>query len=229
MPEEVNRVVTDALSDLLFATSPGGAVAPGRRGRRPAAQGAPGRQPDDRQPVLRAALARPRAGARARLGLPERYAVATLHRPANVDDPRGRPASWSTAVLEVASRSPIVVPIHPRGRSGWPRRGWWTGATWSDHRPAGLRGLPLPRPGRGAGRHRLRRRAGGDDHAGRALPDRPAQHRAADHHHARHQPAGHPRPAARRGREGAGRRRGDARPASCPRSGTAPPGRASPG
>ena len=52
----------------------------------------------------------------ARLGLDGPYAVATLHRPANVDTVE---AAWRlvTALHELAARLPIVLPLHPRGRA----------------------------------------------------------------------------------------------------------------
>src|SRR5690242_1307374 len=55
------------------------------------------------------------APVRSRLGVPERYAVATLHRPANVDTPEAA-ARLVTAIGELAARIPVVLPLHPRGR-----------------------------------------------------------------------------------------------------------------
>jgi UDP-N-acetylglucosamine 2-epimerase (non-hydrolysing) len=52
---------------------------------------------------------------RASLGLPTRYAVATLHRPANVDTP-GAAARLVAALRDVGERLPVVFPVHPRGR-----------------------------------------------------------------------------------------------------------------
>ncbi len=53
---------------------------------------------------------------RARLGVPERYAVATLHRPANVDTPAAA-ARLVDALRVLAARLPVVLPLHPRGRA----------------------------------------------------------------------------------------------------------------
>jgi UDP-N-acetylglucosamine 2-epimerase (non-hydrolysing) len=54
--------------------------------------------------------------ARARLGLPASYAVATMHRPSNVDDPVQ--AQRIVAMLrDVAAQIPLVLPLHPRGRA----------------------------------------------------------------------------------------------------------------
>ena len=52
---------------------------------------------------------------RTALDLPERYAVATMHRPSNVDDPAQ--AARIVAMLRgVADLLPLIVPLHPRGR-----------------------------------------------------------------------------------------------------------------
>ena len=56
------------------------------------------------------------AAARAELELPEKYAVVTLHRPANVDDP-AKAATFVRALREVATELALVIPVHPRGRA----------------------------------------------------------------------------------------------------------------
>ena len=54
-------------------------------------------------------------GARVARGLPEKYAVATVHRPANVDDPIAA-KELVTSLSRVARRLPMLLPLHPRGR-----------------------------------------------------------------------------------------------------------------
>jgi len=85
MPEEVNRLVTDRLSDLLFATSPDAVAHLGNEGV------APHRIHFVGNPMIDTLLANldrfDVAAARKQHGLDGRYAVATLHRPANVDTP----------------------------------------------------------------------------------------------------------------------------------------------
>jgi UDP-N-acetylglucosamine 2-epimerase (non-hydrolysing) len=113
MPEEVNREVADLLAELLFATSPDAVdhlVAMGVPARRIHFVG---------NPMIDTLVAQlhhldPEV-ARAAHGLAGPYAVATLHRPANVDDPRqaGRMVEMLHAI---ADRLPVVVPLHPRGR-----------------------------------------------------------------------------------------------------------------
>jgi UDP-N-acetylglucosamine 2-epimerase (non-hydrolysing) len=113
MPEEVNRRVTDLLSDLLFVTSPEGLDNLAAMGVDPARARFVGNPMID---TLLANLDRFDAAVmRARFDLPERYAVATVHRPANVDDPAH--ARRIVAMLQaVAGRVPLVLPLHPRGR-----------------------------------------------------------------------------------------------------------------
>ncbi|WP_433370933.1 non-hydrolyzing UDP-N-acetylglucosamine 2-epimerase [Streptosporangium sp. CA-115845] len=114
MPEEVNRVVTDALSDILFATSPDALSHLAAEGVDPARVHLVGNPMID---SLFSALDHlDPAPVRSRLGLPERYGVATLHRPGNVDDPVSA-KELVEAVLSVSERLPIVVPLHPRGRT----------------------------------------------------------------------------------------------------------------
>jgi UDP-N-acetylglucosamine 2-epimerase (non-hydrolysing) len=113
MPEEINRRVTDLLSDLLFVTSPEGVENLARMGV------APERVHFVGNPMIDTLLTNldrfDPAAMRARMGLPAHYAVATLHRPSNVDDPAR--AKRVVAMLEaVAALVPLVLPLHPRGR-----------------------------------------------------------------------------------------------------------------
>jgi UDP-N-acetylglucosamine 2-epimerase (non-hydrolysing) len=113
MPEEVNRVVIDAVSDFLFASEPSGVT-------NLLAEGRPAATVHHVGNVMIDALVRfrPRAAARhpaAALGVGGPYGVLTLHRPSNVDradalEPLMR------AVGEAARRLPIVFPVHPRTR-----------------------------------------------------------------------------------------------------------------
>lgn len=114
MPEEVNRRVTDILSELLFVTSPEGLDNLAHDGVDGARVHLVGNPMID---TLLAHLDRFDPGpVRARLGIPERYSVATLHRPANVDTPAAA-ARLVGALRELARRIPTVLPLHPRGRA----------------------------------------------------------------------------------------------------------------
>jgi UDP-N-acetylglucosamine 2-epimerase (non-hydrolysing) len=114
MPEEINRRVTDSLSDLLFVTSPEGLDNLAHEGVDPMRVHLVGNPMID---TLLAHLDRfDPAPIRARLGVPERYAVATLHRPANVDTPEAA-SRLVGALRDLAARIPVVLPLHPRGRA----------------------------------------------------------------------------------------------------------------
>jgi UDP-N-acetylglucosamine 2-epimerase (non-hydrolysing) len=113
MPEEINRRVTDLLSDLLFVTSPEGVTnleAVGIAAERIHFVGNP------MIDTLLSNLDRFDPGSMVeRLRLPDQYAVATMHRPANVDDPSM--AMRVVAMLrDVSDQVTLVVPLHPRGR-----------------------------------------------------------------------------------------------------------------
>lgn len=113
MPEEVNRLVTDRLSDLLLATSADAVDHLIAEGVRPEAVRMVGNPMID---TLLANLDRfDVARARAEHDLPERYAVGTLHRPGNVDDPDDV-AQLVAALHACADQLPVVLPLHPRGR-----------------------------------------------------------------------------------------------------------------
>ncbi|MEV1168896.1 UDP-N-acetylglucosamine 2-epimerase (non-hydrolyzing) [Nonomuraea sp. NPDC049784] len=114
MPEEVNRVVTDALADLLFATSPEALAYLANEGVPASKVHLVGNPMIDS--LYSALPSLDPAPVVERLGIPARYAVATLHRPANVDTPEAA-KELVEAVLEVSRQIPIVVPVHPRGKA----------------------------------------------------------------------------------------------------------------
>lgn len=114
MPEEVNRVLTDRLADLLLTPS---------RDAHPnlVAEGIPADRVEFVGNVMIDTLLALRARARAmdvpgRFGLVRgQYAVSTLHRPSNVDDPDAMRAVF-TALDRIARTVPVVLPLHPRTR-----------------------------------------------------------------------------------------------------------------
>ena len=114
MPEEVNRRLTDQLSDLLFVTSPD---AIGHLAREGVAQE---RIHFVGNPMIDTLLAHLDAfdpvAARVAHGVTGEYLVATLHRPANVDDP-GAVRQLVSVLHKAAERLPVVIPLHPRGRA----------------------------------------------------------------------------------------------------------------
>lgn len=114
MPEEINRIVTDTLSDFLFVTEPSGVDNLTNEGIPASRIAHVGNVMIDTLLASRPRAAR--SDVLSRLGLqPRRFAVATLHRPANVDDP-ARLAALFGVLRSVASRMPVVFPVHPRTR-----------------------------------------------------------------------------------------------------------------
>jgi len=114
MPEEINRRLTDQLCALLFATSPEAIGYLAREGRPVSAVHLVGNPMIDTLLAHRDRFDVP--AARAAAGLPERYVVATLHRPSNVDDPQAA-AALVRALHEVADELDLIIPVHPRGRA----------------------------------------------------------------------------------------------------------------
>lgn len=116
MPEEINRLLTDAISDLLFCTEQSGVNNLLREGIAPEKIHLVGNVMIDALLRHRAAAARSRI--LEQLGLsPRAYAVLTLHRPANVDDPQV--FARLIEAFEVIQRDlPIIFPVHPRARNG---------------------------------------------------------------------------------------------------------------
>ena len=111
MPEEINRIVTDALSDLLFTTSPDAGANLRREGVEPRRIHHVGNVMID---TLRRFAARADGSdILPRLGIEPPYAVLTLHRPSNVDD-HAALGRIVAALQEIARDLPIVFPAHPR-------------------------------------------------------------------------------------------------------------------
>jgi UDP-N-acetylglucosamine 2-epimerase (non-hydrolysing) len=110
MAEEVNRVVTDRLSDFLFTPSEDADANLHHEGVSVAKIYRVGN-------VMIDSLVRllPAAQDHARDGLPDRYAVATLHRAANVDDNDNLKAIVD-ALVEASDRLEVIFPVHPRTR-----------------------------------------------------------------------------------------------------------------
>jgi UDP-N-acetylglucosamine 2-epimerase (non-hydrolysing) len=115
MPEEVNRVLTDRLSDLLLIPVEEAAANLASEGLSAVRTVFVGNIMID---ALFALLPRARDLVMpARLGVePGRYVLVTLHRPSNVDDPE-RLALLLEALAQLSDRVPVVFPMHPRTRA----------------------------------------------------------------------------------------------------------------
>ena len=137
MPEEINRVLTDSISEYLFVSEPSGIGNLEREGVPAEKVFFVGNTMIDtllanREKARRTTILRD-------LGLnPKRYAVLTLHRPSNVDDPQT--LAGLLGVLEGISRKmPVVFPVHPRTRANFTKFGL-------DERIGAARGLMLLEP-----------------------------------------------------------------------------------
>lgn len=121
MPEEINRILTDQISDLLFLTERKGRDNLEREGIDPARIQFVGNVMIDtlRNNLERAIPVRQllqQAGYGDLLPNPEGYAALTLHRPSNVDDPTVLRRLLET-VVTISERLPVVFPVHPRTRA----------------------------------------------------------------------------------------------------------------
>jgi UDP-N-acetylglucosamine 2-epimerase (non-hydrolysing) len=114
MPEEINRLVTDALADLLFTTSHDADENLKKEGVDPKKIHFVGNVMIDTLIKQRARAAE--LNVPARLGVEAgRYALVTLHRPSNVDDPTVL-AEILEALERIGLTMPVIFPIHPRTR-----------------------------------------------------------------------------------------------------------------
>lgn len=113
MPEEINRLVTDRLSDLLLTTSVDAVAHLGNEGIGSEKIHFVGNPMID---TLVKNLSRFNAeSAREHFNLDDSYMVATLHRPGNVDRPEDI-KRLVRAMHQAGDQLPIVLPLHPRGR-----------------------------------------------------------------------------------------------------------------
>ena len=112
MPEEINRVVTDAVSDLLFTTEEAASANLLREGVAAEKISFVGNVMIDSLVealrVVRSSDAVTQTGPP-----PGGYVVLTLHRPSNVDSPERLRATLD-AIAEIARDVPVIFPVHPR-------------------------------------------------------------------------------------------------------------------
>lgn len=113
MPEEVNRVLVDQISDLLLTHSPEALDNLGAEGIDPARVHEVGNTMIDTLVALEDRF-RGRGAAAAEGLEPGSFLLVTLHRPALVDGPLLEPAI--AALREVAESMPVLFPVHPRTR-----------------------------------------------------------------------------------------------------------------
>ncbi len=131
MPEEINRVVADHLSDLLFVTEPSGRANLLREGIDAGKIFDVGNSMIDS--LLEARTKAQELCAWTRFGFKEfGYVVLTLHRPENVDHGNVL-IEISRAVQHLAARIPVIFPVHPRTLKNMSSQGAsWTGVTLTE-------------------------------------------------------------------------------------------------
>jgi UDP-N-acetylglucosamine 2-epimerase (non-hydrolysing) len=118
MPEEINRIVTDSISDLFFVTEPAGERNLLQEGQPPEKIHYVGHVMIDN--LLYQAERLPAGGATELPFAPlkgrlQRYGVVTLHRPSNVDEPDTL-RRLMVALADISRSLPLIFPVHPRTR-----------------------------------------------------------------------------------------------------------------
>lgn len=119
MPEEINRLVTDSISDWFFVTEPSAVEHLRREGKAESAIHYVGHVMVDNVLFQADKLAHADISGfetSAFKAAHSRYGVVTLHRPSNVDDP-AMMVKIAGALKEIAAELPLVFPVHPRTRA----------------------------------------------------------------------------------------------------------------
>ncbi len=191
MPEEINRLVTDAICDVYWTPSPDADEHLAREGVPAAKIDRVGNIMLDSFEMMRAQIEAD--GTRASMGLePGNYAVVTLHRPSNVDT-REALEPLVQQLVAVSKDIPLVFAVHPRTRKKLeefgllsscqaltrPRppspsevgRGPGTGRPNHPHRTARLHPVHEPGAQRAGRDHRFGRRPGGEHLPRHPVPD----------------------------------------------------------
>ncbi|MBE7421037.1 MAG: UDP-2,3-diacetamido-2,3-dideoxy-D-glucuronate 2-epimerase [Bacteroidia bacterium] len=129
MPEEINRLVTDSISDWFFVTEPSGTAHLKREGKPDSAIHDVGHVMVDNVLYQAEKLAHADTAGfetdalkKAALAKAGRYGVVTLHRPSNVDD-AGMMTKIASALKEIAAELPLIFPVHPRTRNNMEKFG----------------------------------------------------------------------------------------------------------
>ena len=114
MPEEINRLVTDSLSDLLLTPSPDADNNLILEGVSPEKIHCVGNIMIDSLEMIREEIEKQEAFKKFGL-LPGGYGIVTLHRPSNVDNPENL-KSLCQLLRDISQKTPLIFPIHPRTR-----------------------------------------------------------------------------------------------------------------
>lgn len=123
MPEEINRMVTDSISDLMFVTEPSGVINLAREGHSAESIHLVGHVMIDT--LFRMKPKAMKLSAFETFGVqPNKYAYLTLHRPSNVDD-AAHLNEICEQIMWLAGQTKIVFPIHPRTKARLEAAGWY--------------------------------------------------------------------------------------------------------
>ena len=118
MPEEINRLVTDSISDWFFVTEPSGVEHLRREGKADSAIHYVGHVMVDNLLYQAEKLKDADTSTfeiSANIPVDRSYGVVTLHRPSNVDD-AAMMAQIGGALREISAELPLIFPVHPRTR-----------------------------------------------------------------------------------------------------------------
>jgi len=118
MPEEINRILTDALSDILFLTEEDAIDNLRTEGIPKDNMVMVGNVMIDT--LMRHISMAKQSNVRQRLAIPERYALVTMHRPGNVDTPEAL-APLLDCIVRISESIHMVFPVHPRTRNAMER------------------------------------------------------------------------------------------------------------
>jgi len=121
MPEEVNRLVTDVLADILWTPSQDADENLIREGVSPGKIVRVGNIMIDSLEMLRGRIEEQHTYKEFQLE-PKGYGLVTLHRPSNVDDPQSL-KKVSTILTKIAQRIPLIFAVHPRTRKNLQKYG----------------------------------------------------------------------------------------------------------
>ncbi len=114
MPEEINRIVTDSLADILWTPSADGDENLVREGVAPEKIQRVGNIMIDSLEMMRSKIEQHNVAETYGLARGQ-YGIITFHRPANVDNPE-KLSTLCDILVNIAGKMPLVFPVHPRTR-----------------------------------------------------------------------------------------------------------------
>lgn len=127
MPEEINRIVTDSLADILWTPSPDGDENLRREGILPEKIERVGNIMIDSLEMMRPMIEKEKE--KEKYGLENaRYGLVTLHRPSNVDD-QPKLGKICDSLINISKIIPLIFPVHPRTRKSLNTNGLYSALT----------------------------------------------------------------------------------------------------